>query len=374
MEYDSNHKAAEKLHDKGNRIDDLRNSINNYIVLIASIVAIIAIGTALNFNYEKNDLKDWKDDLEKKIDKRLGEIKEPPDIDIYTPSGEILNGNILVAQQKIFDDVNSKLQIKFLIKNVGKSRTGYINGKIYANDPIKLNSQSSDSDDYGYETVIHQQSFKPNNIPPGLSTKVTTIMQIDNPEPIPTGVYPVMLKLFFGDDIVRVFNFNFKIINNDKYYHYSNTYDNAKFDPKLVPFDENGSLLHGQELKAYTYKDKKGFNRLCFGIYVKNIGKSYDGYHSFLLFTNDPLMQQWESFENDNFKYQSRIHLAKDIMMHKQYNAEIRSIKILSDELPEIGSKHQAGIKISCSKSDVSFWNTNFVISNKEDLKLICKE
>lgn len=135
-------------------------------MLIASLPFVGALSIASVGYIAKSDLNTERE----RINKALGNLQEPPKVNILTQNREKLsNGreilatltygmdeNISTLSSTSRERIRPSIRLNLFLKNEGKSMIGAKNliFKIYTKDPLKLRNLSSDESDYKYETIF----------------------------------------------------------------------------------------------------------------------------------------------------------------------------------------------------------------------------
>jgi hypothetical protein len=174
--------------------------------VVGSIIAIVTIWVGVGFHFEKNELKEFKNEMTEKVDKKLGNYK-PAKLEIHDVSGNKLEGNVVDGSVYVDRYNHPVISIPIRYKNVGESTTEIIITKGYSNSPITLAKVSTDEPEYSTETNMQVGDFLLGTLYPNLSAVENAKFVFFGRNKLEKGKYPVKIKVYYGsqDPVVADF-------------------------------------------------------------------------------------------------------------------------------------------------------------------------
>ncbi len=176
------------------RFDDIKWYFGGAAAMFAVFISLFTIIANSNLSNERNGLQQFKNDL--RAD--LGKAESLPDIELLGLNGQPLAGQEVRASVQKDKEGAKQFVLRYAMRNGGVGRSGLMFVKIYTNDPIHLNSLSTDEKEFKYEDFVAASSFSPNDIPGGNYTSPYTL-SVDLTGDLGTGKYPILLKVYFGN-------------------------------------------------------------------------------------------------------------------------------------------------------------------------------
>lgn len=370
MSGDNEHKDTANAH---TRIDDLKDSISNYIHIFITVFVFAAGLAGVSVFKEWERLENFKTELTNKVDEKLNLVDADPDLEYYAFDHNPLQGNIVNAAQHIASVHSSYLSFGFSIKNVGASTTKAIRLKLYTNEPITLSTPASEKNGFAYENDWGAKTTFPQDIPPGLSTNCYAQYVMNRSEAINEGTYPVMLKVFYGDSEVDTVKFELSFKENKNYYHHSNFILRPDMRPNILLLDKNGLLLHGQEIDGYVFDISNGVYGLCISFQEKNIGSLYKGESARTLFSSDPIKLKRRNYEIAGYDYQSDVKRKQYVHHHGITFLSADGFLFKSDEKPAVGSTYPLSFRIVHSNNQLGYWKFKVRIVEEGSVEFQCR-
>jgi hypothetical protein len=188
------------------RFDDVKWYLGGAAAMFAVFISLFTLIANSNLSGERSELSQFKNDLRSD----LGKAESIPDIQLLGLDGEPLSGQDLSAKVESGKDGYRQLVISYIMRNAGNGHSGLMFLKVYANDPIHLDSHSTDEKGFKYEDFISPTSFSPSDLPGGNYT-TTYVMHVHVDRDIPIGKYPVLFNVYFGNGKVVQTRFEISI-------------------------------------------------------------------------------------------------------------------------------------------------------------------
>ncbi len=208
-----NEETSDRFNQIDKRFEDYKTFFSLFLSVGTLIIGFVTIIFTLNFNNEKNDLREFKKELKEDINEELGRIGNPPQIKLFTKKTEPLEGaelNVALNEDK---DGNFWFDgLHFIIKNIGGASSGPIFLKYYTSDPLNLLNFSTDEPNYKYEIYFTPGTHSIGELPGGgYSRNYIVTLGIINKSKIETGRYPMLIKIYYGNGKVERYRFNIHI-------------------------------------------------------------------------------------------------------------------------------------------------------------------
>lgn len=193
------------------RIKSLRSALFGISIFLLAAFSIMFYFIHRNFSNEKKDLRAF-----------IQAVKEEANLLSPRPELEILGSNGLPFEgQKIsvkpsINDGKIQIEIPHTVKNIGKSSSGPLHLKYYANNPIVLSDKSQDDPQFKFEAVISPKNFSNlDNLPGGgfsvVYTSRLTIKGVNSGIENISGEHPMLMKYFYGNSSVKSAKFTLLI-------------------------------------------------------------------------------------------------------------------------------------------------------------------
>ncbi|MEI7660982.1 MAG: hypothetical protein WCK34_02230 [Bacteroidota bacterium] len=191
-----------RLQGTDKRIDDIKWFLGGITTVFGIVFSVLALIFNSNFNSEKESLREFRNDMKAE----LGKTIQPPLIELFTPDGKPLNGCSMPADFEKDSAKSVRVTLHFILKNSGSSPSLKINIKCYTTELIPLSNISTDEPNYRYESYIDTQHLNPGELPAHYSSEYYVWTYSGNV--LPSGKYPVLLKIYYGVDRVAQAEFN----------------------------------------------------------------------------------------------------------------------------------------------------------------------
>jgi hypothetical protein len=193
-----------RFDDTAKRFDDVKWYVTGISSIFTVIFGIITLMAGLNYNNEKNSLREF----EKEIKEQLGRTDDSK-VELYGINGIDLSGQELpVSVERNAESQNAtpgylnykfSLHFAIIIKNVGVSQSGPLYLKIYSgNQMLNTGIPSSDEARYQYESYVGPTQLNLNSIPGKYTSYYHLFLPILNDDYPKEGKYPILLKIFYG--------------------------------------------------------------------------------------------------------------------------------------------------------------------------------
>jgi hypothetical protein len=179
------------------RFDDIKWYFGGAASLFTLWFGVLTVVFSSNFNSQKEDLRDFKNNL--RAD--LGKLELPADIEMLSVRRSPLAGQDLLAEIDLTKPNEPYLDIDFILHNQGDGDTGPMYVKIYTKDPLRLNHSSSDEPDFQYEEMVTPSRLDPPQMPGKLSIQSSLQFAMHGPldaASIKSRRSPALVKVYYG--------------------------------------------------------------------------------------------------------------------------------------------------------------------------------
>ena len=200
-------KIEQQITNLDKRADDIKSFVNTFSGSIAILVTALSILGGMNLYSEKASLKDFKEQTMSQIDKKLGEVSNPPKLELLNIHGGKLEGSLIEITQDINDNNITQIHIPYRIYNTGGAWSKSLFGKIYAKEPLSLPDNAALNSNYESESFISYNHFNPRQIPSGVSIQTTMNFKIINNFPS-NQITEVLYILSYGNGLTSKAKFN----------------------------------------------------------------------------------------------------------------------------------------------------------------------
>lgn len=153
-----------------------------------------------------SDMSDFKEKTKDEIQVALGEIGEPPKLEVRTENGDPIEDRDVEVSIDKDEKGQRSVAFYYSLFNAGGSNSGPITLKVYTSSAIELSNNSSDERGYEYEAFIYPKSNGTSELPAGASNTWTVTLSpvTNNLEP---GRYPMLMKFYYGKKEVTTAKF-----------------------------------------------------------------------------------------------------------------------------------------------------------------------
>jgi|GEM_PF-5629388 len=162
----------------------------------------------------KDDIQRFEKDAQERINSALGLAQSAPDLEAYTSEGQPLDGREVTAQFKRDDDGKRYLLFRYILRNKGDALCSNYWIKIYCSKPLIPDGALGCTDEnpgFDYEDIFRPDEPWFRAIPSKLSMGLNWTLYLDPAsEPQPAS-YPILLKVYYPDSVVKSFRFNLLI-------------------------------------------------------------------------------------------------------------------------------------------------------------------
>lgn len=205
----------QKISAQNRLLDDKIHWLRWYVTALGALASLIPaaliVFVTLNFNWERDSLKEFRTEARQEIREVLGKGIRPPEVVLFGPDQKPLAGQVVPA--RLTKDQQGKWQIVFttIERNLGGSSTGPRFYKLYAPDALVLSDRSTDEPDFKYETYINPNKVEPRELPGGgySQNSIWTYELLAQP-PARGSVVPVLLKVYYGNERVSSVRFGLR--------------------------------------------------------------------------------------------------------------------------------------------------------------------
>ncbi len=186
--FESRFQYLEKRH------DDMRFYVGVPAAFLGVIFGLFSYFANSNFKDERTQLRDFEQDMRSD----LGREDAYPNLQLLGFNGDPLTGQVVPAKVTAEEKGEKLLEFAYVLRNVGTRTTRPMFLKLYSSQPIQLGNQSTDENTFKYEAFVAPDKFNPGQLPGGNYSSAYTVHFVLAND-VPSGRYPVLLKVYYGD-------------------------------------------------------------------------------------------------------------------------------------------------------------------------------
>lgn len=178
------------------RIKDLQWAVGLFVGVITLIVAGLTVMNSLNLSSERSSLQTFKGEIKSEMRELLGSVAAPI-LTLWTVDGNELN-QAVVDGWLAPNEIGPQIHFQYVIKNVGKGRSGPLFAKLYSSD-VPLPDPDVDRTGYKFSTFIEPKQFSPPEVFGNMSMLYTLNIGMRKPLDTLDNLPELLVRLYYSN-------------------------------------------------------------------------------------------------------------------------------------------------------------------------------